>query len=108
MKTNHLYLTGCLKNVDAPYCPRNEYEVKRFIEKIESFTEGKIMLIVLWSTRNIKSLFPLKNKVAHRSCIIYERKCSCKLSTSEKQKEAVKFVRRNTKILLENQNPQST
>ena len=38
------------------------------------------MLIVLWSTRNIKSLFPLKNKVAHRSCIIYERKCSCKLS----------------------------
>ena len=37
------------------------------------------MLIVLWSTRNIKSLFPLKNKVAHRSCIIYERKCSCKL-----------------------------
>ena len=29
------------------YCPRNEYEVKRFMEKIESFTKCKIMLIVL-------------------------------------------------------------
>ena len=80
MKTNQLYLTGCLKNVDAPYCPRNEYEVKRFIEKIESFTEGKIMLIVLWSTRNIKSLFPLKNKVGHQSCLIYKGRFFCKLS----------------------------
>ena len=38
------------------------------------------MLIVLWSTRNIKALFPLKDKVTHRSCVIYEGKCSCKLS----------------------------
>ena len=38
------------------------------------------MLIVLWSTRNIKSLFPLKDKVAHRSCVIYEGKYSCGLS----------------------------
>ena len=37
------------------------------------------MLIVLRSTRNIKSLFPLKEKVAHRSCVIYEGQCSCKL-----------------------------
>ena len=38
------------------------------------------MIIVLWSARNIKSLFPLKDKVAHRSCVIYEGKCSCGLS----------------------------
>ena len=38
------------------------------------------MLIVLWSTRNIKSLFPLKDKVAHRSFGIYEGKCSFGLS----------------------------
>ena len=37
------------------------------------------MLIVLWSTRTIKSLSPLKNKVARWSCVIYERKCSCNL-----------------------------
>ena len=55
-----------------PYCPSNEHDVKRFIDRIESFNGGKVMLIVLWSTRNIKSLFPLKDKVAHRSCVIYE------------------------------------
>ena len=45
------------------YCPRNEYEAKKFIDKIGSFTGGKIMLIVLWSTRNINFLFLLKDKI---------------------------------------------
>ena len=84
MKTNQLYLTGCLKNLKVlfklPYCPSNDNDVKRFINKIESFAGGKIMLIALWSTRNVKSLFPIKENVAHRSCLIYERQCSCKLS----------------------------
>ena len=60
-----------------PYCPSNERDVKRFIDKIESFTNGKLKFIVLWSTRNIKSLFPLKDWVKHLSCVIYEGKCSC-------------------------------
>ena len=46
-----------------PKCPPKEYEFKKFIEKIETFTGGKIMLIDLWSTRNTKSLFPFKDKV---------------------------------------------
>ena len=54
--------------------------MKIFTEKIESFTGGKIMLIVLWSTRNTNSLFPLKGKVVHRSCVIYKGKCSYGLS----------------------------
>ena len=69
-----------------PYCPRDEYEVKRLIDKIGSFTGGKIMPIVLRSTGNIKSLFPLKNKVGHRSCVIYEGRGSCKLSYIEETK----------------------
>ena len=60
-----------------PYCPSNERDVKRFIDKIESFTNGKLKFIVLWSTRNIKSSFPLKDRVKHLSCVIYEGKCSC-------------------------------
>ena len=64
----------------STYCPSNEHDVKRFIDRVESFTGGKVMFIVLWSTRNIKSLFPLKDKVAYRSCVIYEGQCSCKLS----------------------------
>ena len=62
------------------YCPSNDNDVKRFINKTESFAGGKIMLIALWSTRNVKSLFPIKENVAHRSSVIYERQCSCKLS----------------------------
>ena len=60
-----------------PYCPSNERDVKRFIDKIEIFTKGKLKFIVLWFTRNIKFLFPLKDRVRHLSCVIYERKCSC-------------------------------
>ena len=48
-----------------PYCPSNEHDVKRFFGIIKSFTGDKIKLIVLWSTRNIKSLLPLKDKVVH-------------------------------------------
>ena len=57
-----------------PYCPSNEIDVNRFIDKIESFTNGKLKFIVLWSTRNIKSLFSFKNRVRHLSCVIYEDK----------------------------------
>ena len=47
------------------------------IDKTERFTNGKLKFIVLWSTRNIKSLFPLKDQVKHLSSVIYEGKCSC-------------------------------
>ena len=33
--------------VKLPYCPSNDNDVKRFINKIESFAGGKIMLIAL-------------------------------------------------------------
>ena len=60
-----------------PYCLSNERDLKRFIDKIKSFTNGKLKFVVLWSTRNIKSLFPLKDRVKHLSCVIYEGKCLC-------------------------------
>ena len=37
--------------------------LKNFIDKIESFAEGKIMLLILQSTGNIRSLFQLKEKL---------------------------------------------
>ena len=60
-----------------PYCPSNERDVKRFIDKIEGFINGKLKFIVLWSTRTIKSLFALKDQVKHLPCVIYEGKCPC-------------------------------
>ena len=53
-----------------PYCPSNKRDVK-------GFSNGKSKFIVLWSTRNIKSLFPLKDQVKHLSCVIYEGNFSC-------------------------------
>ena len=32
---------------------------------------------MVWNTRNIRSLFPLKDRVEHVSCAIYEGKCTC-------------------------------
>ena len=60
-----------------PKCPSNDRDVKRFIDKIESFINGKVNFIVLWSTRNIISLFPLKDRVKHMSYVLYEGKRSC-------------------------------
>ena len=68
------------------YCPSNKHGVKIFFDSIEGFIEGKIMLIILWSSKNIKSLFPLKDKVAHPSYLIYEGQSSCKLSYIGKTK----------------------
>ena len=31
----------------------------------------------MWKTRKVKSLFPLKDKNVHQSCVIYEGECSC-------------------------------
>ena len=62
---------------ELPYCLSNERDVKRFIDKIESFTNGKLKFIVLWSTKTIKSLFPLKDQAKQLFCVIYEGKCSC-------------------------------
>ena len=60
-----------------PKCPSNDRDVKHFIDKIESFTNGKVNFIVLWSTKNIISSFPLKDRVKHLSYVIYEGKRSC-------------------------------
>ena len=32
---------------------------------------------IVWETRKIRSLFPLKDRVNHKSCVIYEGICSC-------------------------------
>ena len=47
------------------------------MEKLDDFTNEKLRFKVIWDTRNIRSLFPLKDKVEHVSCVIYEGTCSC-------------------------------
>ena len=63
--------------VRLPFCPKNEEIAKTFIKKLEAYTCEKFTFKIIWNTRNIRSLFPLKDRVHHRSCVIYEGTCSC-------------------------------
>ena len=47
------------------------------MQKLEDYTRGKYLFKIIWNTRNIRSLFPLKDRVQHQSCVIYEGTCSC-------------------------------
>ena len=44
----------------------------KLIRKLESFTKEKYPFVIVWKTRNIRSLFNLKDKVSHVSSVVYE------------------------------------
>ena len=60
-----------------PYSPENEIFVKRFLTKLNIFTNDACLFMIIWRTRNIKSLFSTKDKVSHISNVIYSGQCSC-------------------------------
>ena len=50
----------------------------KFIAKVNSFTNNKYSVYILWQTRKIKSIFKLKDKNQHyESSVIYEGNYSC-------------------------------
>ena len=63
--------------VRLPFCPKNEEISKTFIHKLEEYTKGRFTYKIIWNTRTIRSLFPLKDRVEHRCCVIYEGTCTC-------------------------------
>ena len=63
--------------IHLPFSPSNESFVKRFISKLNYFTNEKGNFNVVWNTRKVQSLFPLKDKVDNYSCVIYRGDCSC-------------------------------
>ena len=60
-----------------PFSSKNEKYCAYFINKLVSFTSGKVKFNVVWNTRKIQLLFPLKDKVQLLSCVIYKGICSC-------------------------------
>ena len=58
-------------SVRFPYSPANEKFSKVFTRKVENFTNDKVKVIVIWSTRKIQSLFDDKDQVNRHSCVIY-------------------------------------
>ena len=59
------------------FCQSNEHYAFKFIRKLESFTKEKYSFVIIWKTRNIRSLFNLKDKASHVSSAVYEGKCNC-------------------------------
>ena len=48
---------------------------KTFVSKLNNFTDFEHIFIVLWKTRQIKSLFNLKDKNSHRSHVVCKGDC---------------------------------
>ena len=63
--------------IKLPFCPKNEEVSKVFLQKLNEYTKDKYKFRIIWNTRSIRSLFPLKDRVEHMSCVIYEGTCSC-------------------------------
>ena len=80
--------------LQAPFCEANE---KNFLNKFYNFTNEKFKLIIRLKTRNLKSLFPLKDKDLHPACKFYNRFCSCESThiSETKQNVGVKYSEHN-------------
>ena len=63
--------------IKLPFCGRNEKLSKTFIAKLNKFTNFSFIFIMLWQTRQIKSLFNNKDKNTNRSKVVYKGDCSC-------------------------------
>ena len=74
-----------------PFCKRNESKISRIIDKLEAFTNYKVKFRYFWKTRNVRSLFVLRDPVIHKANVIYKGTCSC-------SKFCVGETKRNTEV----------
>ena len=62
--------------VEIPYCELKEIISKHFLKEFHKFNNS-FRILITWKTRNIQSLFLIKDKNNYKSCLIYKRDCSC-------------------------------
>ena len=65
--------------INLPFCPQNEQLAKTLINRLKVYTQNKYNFVIIWKTRKIRTLFPLKDKVevSYSSDVIYRGVCSC-------------------------------
>ena len=61
--------------IELPFCETNEIKPKHFLKKFHRFTKDRFEVAIKWETRKVKTLFPLKDKSIHPSCMIYKGSC---------------------------------
>ena len=64
--------------IDIPFCNENERVSKQLLNKLKVFTKEKYDFRIAWKTKNVRQIFPLKEKNRYASCKIYEGVWSCK------------------------------
>ena len=63
--------------IELPFCETNKIKSKHFLKKLHRFTEDRFEVAIKRKTRQVKILFPLKDKSIHPFCVIYKDTCSC-------------------------------
>ena len=69
IQTNLFETAKPLIFVEIPYCKLNEIKSKYFLKRFYKFTNNSFRMAITWETRNIRSLFPLKDKNNYKSCV---------------------------------------
>ena len=64
--------------IDVTFCNKNEKVSKQLLKKLNVFTKEKCDFRIVWKTKKVKQLFPLKEKNPYLLYKIYEGVCSCK------------------------------
>ena len=64
-------------SINFPVSNKNEHFSKKFCEKLEFYTNGKVKFNIIWATRKIKPLIKIKDNVKQLSCVVYQGICSC-------------------------------
>ena len=83
-------------SVQLPFCERNEKLSKKFIAKLNSLTDKKYSVHVMWQTRKIESIFNQEQKHPSILCYIYDGNCSCGKPMLVKQCAMTKLKPQNT------------
>ena len=94
--------------LDRPNCELNEIKSKCSLKKLYKFTSNSFRIVTTRKTRNIRSLFPLKDKNDYKSCVIYKRDCSCGSRYIGETKRNAEVRWTNITIQIKVQNHQNT
>ena len=64
--------------IDILFCNKNERVCRQLLKKLKVFTKEKYVFRIVWKTKKVRQLVPLKETNSYPSCEIYEGVCSCK------------------------------
>ena len=62
--------------IDVPFCTKNEFMMKHFLEKLNTFTSSNFDFAINWKTKKVRQLFSLKESNPYPACRIYEGQCN--------------------------------